>query len=125
MKILRFKSKDETRIGYLSDQKIIPFPSKFGNDIINLIAEWDGVPSIIDFKTSRRPKKKKDIPHYFAQGAGYAVMWEERTGMPITNVVILMDVDNFHPIVYKEHRDNHIELLMDTKKEYDRRNIFK
>ena len=52
-------------------------------------------------------------------------MWEERTGMPITNVVILMDVDNFHPIVYKEHRDNHIELLMDTKKEYDRRNIFK
>ena len=89
------------------------------------IAEWDGVPSIIDFKTSRRPKKKKDIPHYFAQGAGYAVMWEERTGMPITNVVILMDVDNFHPIVYKEHRDNHIELLMDTKREYDRRNIFK
>ena len=89
------------------------------------IAEWDGVPSIIDFKTSRSPKKKKDIPHYFAQGAGYAVMWEERTGMPITNVVILMDVDNFHPIVYKEHRDNHMELLMDTKREYDRRNIFK
>ena len=71
------------------------------------------------------PKKKKDIPHYFAQGSGYAVMWEERTGMPITNVVILMDVDNFHPIVYKEHRDNHIDLLLDTKQEYDRRNIFK
>ena len=43
MKILRFKSKDETRIGFLSDQKIIPFPSKFGNDIINLIAKWDEI----------------------------------------------------------------------------------
>ena len=43
MKILRFKSGDETRIGFLSDQKIIPFPSKFGNDIINLIAKWDEI----------------------------------------------------------------------------------
>ena len=38
------------------------------------IVEWDGVPTIVDWKTSRRPKKKTDIPNYFAQLAAYAVM---------------------------------------------------
>ena len=56
--------------------------------------------------------------------AGYAVMWEERTGMPITNTVIIMDVDDNEPIVFREHRDNHIELLIDTIKEYNRRKLF-
>jgi len=89
------------------------------------VAEWEGVPSIIDFKTSRRPKKKQQVPNYFAQMSGYAVMFEERTGMPIVNTVIVMDVDNDEPIVFKEHRDNYIDLLIETKKEYDRRKIFK
>jgi len=88
------------------------------------VAEWEGVPSIIDFKTSRRPKKKQQVPNYFAQMSGYAVMFEERTGMPIVNTVIVMDVDDNQPIVFKEHRDNYIQLLIDTKKEYDRRKLF-
>ena len=91
---------------------------------VDCVAEWEGVPSIIDFKTSRRPKKHDKIPNYFAQMAGYAVMWEERTGMPITNTVIVMDVDDHEPIIFREHRDNHIQLLIDTKKEYDRRQLF-
>ena len=91
---------------------------------VDCVAEWEGVPSIIDFKTSRRPKKHDKIPNYFAQMAGYAVMWEERTGMPITNTVIVMDVDDHEPIVFREHRDNYIQLLIDTKKEYDRRQLF-
>jgi len=88
------------------------------------IAEFDGVPSIVDFKTSRKPKKKEWITNYFAQMAGYAVMWEERTGRPITNTVAIMDVDDNEPLVFKEHRDNHIQFLIDTKKEYDRRKLF-
>ena len=91
---------------------------------VDCVAEFDGVPSIVDFKTSKRVKKKEWISSYFAQMAGYAVMWEERTGMPITNTVIIMDVDDNEPLVFKEHRDNHIDLLIDTKKEYDRRKLF-
>jgi hypothetical protein len=85
---------------------------------------FDGVPSIIDFKTSRRVKTHDKISNYFAQMAGYAVMWEERTGMPITNTVIIMDVDDNEPLVFREHRDNHIGLLIDTIKEYKRRQLF-
>lgn len=88
------------------------------------IAEFDGVPSIVDWKTSKRIKKKEDISNYFAQMTAYAIMWEERTGMPITNTVVVMDVDDEKPLVFKEHRDNWSNMLMDTIKEYKRRKLF-
>jgi len=89
------------------------------------VAQFDGVPSIIDFKTSRRIKEKDKISNYFAQMSAYAIMWEERTGMPITNTVVVMDVDHEKPLVFKEHRDNYTELLLDTIKEYNNRQLFR
>lgn len=88
------------------------------------VAEFDGVPSIIDFKTSKRVKEKDKISNYFAQMSAYAIMWEERTGMPITNTVVIMDVDYNEPLVFKEHRDNYTKLLLDTIKEYNQRQLF-
>ena len=88
------------------------------------IAEFDGVPSIVDFKTSLRPKKKEHISNYFAQASAYAIMFEERTGLAVPNTVIVMDVDESKPIVFKEHRDNYVDLLLETKAEYDRRQLF-
>ena len=88
------------------------------------IAEYNGVPSIIDFKTSKYVKKKERITNYFAQGAAYAIMWEERTGMSIPNVVIIMDVDHEKPSVFIEHRDNWTKLLEDTIDEYRKRKMF-
>lgn len=73
---------------------------------VDCVGVFDGVPSIIDFKTSKRPKKKDKITNYFMQEAAYAIMWEERTGMPIVNLVTIMDVDNNEPLLFKEHRDN-------------------
>ena len=88
------------------------------------IAEYNGVPSIIDFKTSRYIKKKEKISNYFAQGAAYAIMWEERTGMVIPNVVVIMDVDHEKPLVFVEHRDNYTKLLKETIDEYRTRKMF-
>ena len=88
------------------------------------IAEFNGVPSIIDFKTSRYIKKKEKISNYFAQGAAYSIMWEERTGLTAPNIVIIMDVDHEKPSVFVEHRDNWTELLHNTIKEYRTRKMF-
>ena len=85
---------------------------------VDCVAEFDGVPSIIDFKTSRKFKRKEHIGHYFAQMSAYAIMWEERTGKPIVNTVLIMDVDDNRPVVFKEHRDNYTELLLETIKKY-------
>lgn len=81
---------------------------------VDCVGYFDGVPSIIDFKTSKRPKKREWVTSYFAQEAAYAIMWEERTGMPITNLVTIMDVDGHEPVVYKEHRDTWVPKLMQT-----------
>jgi len=115
----------DKRLGTIYGLEVALFSSHLGlAGRVDCVAEFDGVPSIVDFKTSKRVKKKEHISNYFAQMAGYAVMWEERTSIPITNTVIIMDVDDNEPLVFKEHRDNHIQLLIDTKKEYDRRKLF-
>ena len=88
------------------------------------VAQYNGVPSIIDFKTSRYIKKKEKISNYFAQGAAYAIMWEERTGMVIPNVVVIMDVDHEKPLVFVENRDNYTKLLKETIDEYRTRKMF-
>jgi len=88
------------------------------------ICEWDGVPTIVDWKTSRRPKKKANIGNYFMQLAAYAVMWEERTGMAVQQTRIVMDVDDFHPVMYKETRDAWIDKMIETRDEYNRRKMF-
>jgi len=88
------------------------------------IAEFDGVVSILDWKTSRYPKQKEKITSYFCQMSAYAIMFEERTGIPVTNLAVVMDVDGHEPLVFKEHRDNWTEMLTDTIKEYNRRKVF-
>jgi len=62
---------------------------------VDCIAEYDGVMSVIDFKTSRRLKRKEDIANYFMQGTAYSVMFEELTNQefPIQQIVILIGVD--------------------------------
>ena len=91
---------------------------------VDMVGEFDGVPSIVDFKTSKRVKTKDKIHNYFCQMSAYAIMWEERTGMPIVNTVIVMDVDDNEPIVFREHRDNWTGMLTDTIDKYNKRKLF-
>lgn len=54
------------------------------------IAEFDGVLSVIDFKTSRKPKKEEYIKSYFLQATAYSLMHEDLTKIPIDQIVILI-----------------------------------
>jgi genome maintenance exonuclease 1 len=71
---------------------------------VDCIAEYKGELCVIDFKTSIRLKKKEHIGNYFMQGAAYATMFTEMTGLPINRVVILIGVDtaNFCQTMYAE-----------------------
>ena len=81
---------------------------------VDVIAEWEGRLSVIDFKTSSKPKKKEWISSYFQQTSAYAVMFEERTGIPVDQVVVLIAVDNDKPQIFVEKRDDHIQSCIDT-----------
>lgn len=88
---------------------------------VDCVAEFDGKISIIDFKTARKPKNRDWIKSYFCQEAAYAIMWEERTGMPITQLVTIVAVDQSEAQVFIENRDDHTALLTETIAIYEKR----
>lgn len=80
---------------------------------VDCIAEFDGVLSVIDFKTSKRVKKKEDIDSYFAQCVAYACMYEELIGQGIDQIVIIMAVENSEPLIFIERTEDHINTLLE------------
>jgi genome maintenance exonuclease 1 len=80
---------------------------------VDLIAEWDGVLSVIDFKTSKKIKKAEDIQDYFAQCTAYSGMYEEHVGVGIEQIVIIMAVENEAPLIFVEKTEDHINTLVE------------
>jgi genome maintenance exonuclease 1 len=60
---------------------------------VDLIADYDGELSIVDFKGSTKAKRPEDIENYFLQATAYAIMWQERTGIPVKQIVILISTE--------------------------------
>jgi len=90
---------------------------------IDCIAEYDGVLSVVDFKTSTNMKNENMIHDYFLQTTAYAIMWAEVTGEPIEDIVILMSVERgMAPLVFKEKIDKYIKPLLIRIDEYYRDN---
>lgn len=85
---------------------------------VDCIAEFDGVLSVIDFKTSKRPKKKEDIDNYFAQCVAYACMYEELVGVGVEQIVIIMAVEGSEPLLFIEKTADYLNTLLDFIKFY-------
>ena len=85
----RIKDILDTRIGTVYGQELPLYSDHLKvAGRVDCVAEFDGKVSIIDYKTSRKTKKKEWIHSYFMQECFYAIAWEERTGIPITQLVI-------------------------------------
>ena len=124
---------DERRLNPIaveSFRNIQPWLDKYVNDIymqeaslwsqhlkvagrVDCVGHFDGKPAIIDFKTARKPKKKEWISDYFMQSCGYSIMWEERTGIPITRLVIMIAPTGSDPQIFVEHRDTCVTPLLE------------
>jgi genome maintenance exonuclease 1 len=87
---------------------------------VDCIAEYNGMPAVIDFKTSSKPKKKEHISSYFMQTTAYAIMYEERTGIPVPYIVILIAVEGDEPQVFIEKRDNWAKELIRTRDYFEK-----
>ena len=85
---------------------------------VDCIAEYDGILSVIDFKGSTKPKRKEDIENYFLQATAYAVMWQERTGERIDQIVILITCDDGTTQVFVENPKNYKKSLAHAIKEW-------
>ena len=88
---------------------------------VDCVGMFDGKISIIDFKTSAKPKKKDWVHNYFMQETAYAIAFEERTSIPISQLVtiIVNDVDD-EAQVFIEKRDDWVQPLFDTIDRYNK-----
>ena len=86
---------------------------------VDCIAEFEGRRAVIDFKTANKAKEKSHIKSYFMQAAAYAVMYEERTGIPVPWLVILIAVEDDNPQVFIEKRDDWTKELLRTRDYYE------
>ena len=79
---------------------------------VDCIAEYNGELSIIDFKTSKKPKPRNWIEHYFVQAMAYGCMLYEMKDILIKKLVIIMACENGECVVYEEtDKAKYIKLL--------------
>ena len=86
---------------------------------VDCIAEYDGELAIIDFKSSKKPKPRKWIDHYFVQCAAYACMLFELKDIAVKKFVIIMSCENGEVKVYEEYdKAKYIKLLSEYIREF-------
>ena len=81
---------------------------------VDCIAEYNGIPSIIDFKTSRSERKDDYNLEYYIQASAYAEMFEERTGIEINQIVILVVTEDGAVQEFIKEKHDYLPLLVET-----------
>ena len=86
---------------------------------VDCIAEWNGKLSVIDFKTSAKPKKEEWIQNYFIQETAYAKMFEELTGETIHAIITMIAVSNGSSQLFIEQpSDKYVDQLQELRSQY-------
>ena len=85
---------------------------------VDCIAEYKGKLSIIDFKGSTKAKRASYIGNYFLQATAYTLAWQERTGIQIDNIAILITCDDGSTQVFERDPKAYVKKLYDVIKKY-------
>ena len=85
---------------------------------VDLIANYQHHLSIVDFKTSTNERKDSYNENYYIQTAAYAEMFEEMTGTPINQIVILVVTENGTVQEFVKEKDEYLPLLEKTLEEW-------
>lgn len=90
----------------------------------DLIANWDGKPAVIDFKTSNKTKKIEWIDGYFIQATIYAYMFWEMTGIFCPTIVVAIAVrEDNEPQIFVEKSTKYLQKAKEMCDGYHRLNI--
>ena len=89
---------------------------------VDCIAEYDGKLSIIDFKTSSKERSDAWNESYYIQASAYAEMFEERTGIAIDQICILVVTEDGIVQDFVKNKAEYLPMLTDTIKEWEEKN---
>ena len=111
------KSHLDEKINQVVLQEQTMFSSKFKvAGRCDLIGVYKDKLSVVDFKTTTTTKKEEWIGDYFIQCAAYASMYEEHTGEPVEDVVIMMVAEDGEVQLFEKKTADYLpqlEVLMD------------
>ncbi len=91
---------------------------------VDVVAEYEGVLSVIDFKSSRKKKYKSQIKQYQFQSTCYALMFEEMTKKKVGQIVILITADDESVVPFVFDKEQFIEPLKNVLEDYHLRHEF-
>ena len=86
---------------------------------VDCIAEYNGELSIIDFKTSSKERSDAWNENYYIQASAYAEMFEERTGKPIEQVVILVVTEDGVVQEFIKKKHDYLPMLKEVIGEFN------
>ena len=92
---------------------------------VDCVAEYKGTLSIIDFKTSTKEKNDKWNENYYIQGSAYAEMFGERTGIEISQVVILVVTEDGTVQEFIKDKKDYLDRLSETVNIWSEENVQK
>jgi hypothetical protein len=91
---------------------------------VDVVAEYDGVLSVIDFKSSRKRKTPSMIKQYQLQATCYAMMFEEMTKTKIDQICILITADDESVTPFIYDKEQFIQPLKNVIEDYHLRHEF-
>jgi hypothetical protein len=89
---------------------------------VDCIAKYNGVLSIIDFKTSTKERSDNWNENYYIQGSAYAEMFSELTGIDTNQVVILVVTEDGTVQEFIKEKGVYLGALKDSVIEWERQN---
>ena len=108
------------RINNIHAQECGLYSDKYGvAGRVDCIAEYNRVLSIIDFKTSTSERNDEYNENYYIQTAAYAEMYEERTGIPTDQIVILVVTEDGTVQEFIKSKQEYLPLLEEAINEFN------
>jgi len=89
---------------------------------VDCIAEYNGVLSIIDFKTSTKERNDEWNENYYIQCSAYAEMYGEMTGTEIDQIVILCVTEDGTVQEFVKDKYDYLDALVETATEWRNQN---
>ena len=89
---------------------------------VDCIADFDGVLSIIDFKTSAAPKREAYLYDYFVQETAYACCLQELYSITVKQLVTIVACENGETqVVIKPPKKEYLLKLIQYREEYEKK----
>ena len=89
---------------------------------VDCIAKYNGVLSIIDFKTSTRERSDDWNENYYIQCSAYGEMFKEQTGIEISQVVILVVTEDGTVQEFAKEKNDYLNALSEAVTEWRNQN---